>query len=608
MVVFALLATVLFAVAGLAVDAGISYLTDNQAERAAAAGALAGVPYMPNGWGSSADGAARSASARNGFADGGTRNGHSVAVSLARYPAGCGSVASPCDSNKLTVSVTSWAQTSFLRMLGFGDHQVVASATAFYLPPIALGQPGAQLGSSVDALGSANNYYILRHEGYGNDRQEGDAFTPTTTQQTFNSSNGCDVTENTAGYGSSTDSHSLSASAGTDVSSMPAPYNPLPSRGGYNYAITVPSTVAQASVRVYNPAFAPDGGYNPNPNYGTSSNYTLHEQDGSFSGNGSTSQYSALEYTIFKVVDVFDHTQDVPLSQVVVDPINADPNNSSYTDVSNGQSIPASVVSYAYHGWVDVGNPSSTSWTAGGKTYKLINVLQSLSGGTLGPGNYRLRVDMLDYKGRRPTEDVGALPCSRAHKGYALQLSTPRSGGGYQSCNDPACNVSGIGEMAVYTPIVSSGGSFSLPVFQLSKDYRAKTVNFFIFDPGDVSGSNTLTVVNPDTGAVLTADPGAAVNIYDLGVSRNVTPTPSMLVNTLYPGSQPSTTRASLQTVVNGSNVYNSHWLLFELPIPATYNGGAGSYWTLQYTVNGQAGDTVTLAVSYGGSAVHLIN
>jgi hypothetical protein len=609
MAVFALVAVFLFAAVGLAVDAGLSYLTDNAAERAAAAGALAGVPYMPNGWGGTADTAAKAAAARNGFADGGTRNAHPIGVTLTRYPAGCGGVGVPCDSNKLTVTVTGWAQTTFLRMLGFGDHQLTVSATAFYLPPISLGQPGSQLGSTEDALGSANNYYFMRHEGYGNDRQEGDAFTPDPVKQNFDGSNGCDVGMTTAAYGNASDAHPLSANAGTEVADTVMTgggYRLLPKRGGYNYSITVPSTVSQAAIRVYNPAFSPDGGYNPFPNASQSTNYNMHEQDGSFSGNGSTSQYSALEYTIFKVVDVFDHTQDAPVSQIIVDPINADPNNGTFVDVNNGRSIPSSIVNAIYHGWMDVGSPPNTSWSSGGKAYSLVSWQKSLASPWLAPGSYRLRVDMLDHKGLRPAEDSGALPCSRAHKGYAVQLSVPASGGGYAVCSDTACVLSAINEMAFYTPIVSSGGSFTLPVFKLPKDYRGKTVNLFLFDPGDVSGSNTISLINPDTGAVLTADTGSTVNVFDLGVSRNVQPTSSMLVSSSL---QTDTTKAAVKTVdSNGVNVFNSHWLLFELPIPANYVGGGGNYWTLKYTVNGQAGDTMTVAVSYGGAAVHLIN
>src|ERR1700736_326248 len=91
MAIFALLALFLFAVTGLAVDAGLAYLTDNGAERAAAAGSLAGVPYMPKGLNGSgctvgkANIAACAATARDGFANGGTRNGHPVSVSVAAF-------------------------------------------------------------------------------------------------------------------------------------------------------------------------------------------------------------------------------------------------------------------------------------------------------------------------------------------------------------------------------------------------------------------------------------------------------------------------------------------------------------------------------------------
>ena len=47
MAIFALVSVLLFVVAGLAVDAGSSYLTSNKLERAAAAAALAGVAYLP---------------------------------------------------------------------------------------------------------------------------------------------------------------------------------------------------------------------------------------------------------------------------------------------------------------------------------------------------------------------------------------------------------------------------------------------------------------------------------------------------------------------------------------------------------------------------------
>ena len=47
MLLFALMAVLLLVIAGLAVDAGMSYFSSDQVERAAAAGALAGVAYLP---------------------------------------------------------------------------------------------------------------------------------------------------------------------------------------------------------------------------------------------------------------------------------------------------------------------------------------------------------------------------------------------------------------------------------------------------------------------------------------------------------------------------------------------------------------------------------
>ncbi len=226
MPIFALVVIVLFAATGLAVDAGMAYLTYNGAERAAAAAALAGVPYMPVGLpvgtnsttscAGTAGAAACAATARDGLANGSTINGHTVTVTVSRYPSGCGSIVNPCADNKLQVTVSAYVQPTFLHVLGFTDHVVAATDTAFFLPPISLGQPGAQLGSSVDQLGSSNNYYFLRSEGYGNPRSEGDAYDP--YNQNTNISCQQSVTTNpVTSMGNSTDVHALSANLGTDV-------------------------------------------------------------------------------------------------------------------------------------------------------------------------------------------------------------------------------------------------------------------------------------------------------------------------------------------------------------------------------------------------------
>ena len=628
MVIFALIAVLLFAVTGLAVDAGLSYLSYNGAERAAAAGALAGVPYMPGGFGGTgcasgaADAAACAATARDGYTNGSIINGNPVTVTVSRYPVGCTGPA--CSANKLTVTVTAFVQPTFLRVLGFGAHPVAASDTAFYLPPIALGQPGAQLGSTESALGTGGNYYFLRSEGYGNDRSEGDAYDPNNVNTTFTCAVGG---ETTAGYGTSTDVHALSANLGSDVSDgtlTSAGVNLLPERGGYNFSVAVPSTVPAAYVQVYNPAFAPDNGFNP-----SGGSYNMHEQDGSFSGNSYTDQYSAMEYTLFKVNDIFDHTKDTPISQVIVDPLNVTTSGGAVTsivDVRNGKTLSGAAYTYVvnniYHGWMDVGSPptASTAWTVAGTTYNILHPTKTLTGGSLAPGAYRLRVDMLDYQGLRPGDDAGASPCSRAHKGYAIQLTVT---GGAQ-CADPGCQVSALDELAVYTPISSSGSGFSVPLFNLPNDYAGQTINFYVFDVGDVGGSNQISILNPDTQScspnpapcLLTASSG--VPVFDLGINRNTAPTPSLAVNTVDSCAstpvQPVATQALINTDETNTcaghsspNIFNSRWVLFQLQIPSNYAAGNGGWWNLHYTVNGTATDTFTVVVNYASTPVHLL-
>jgi hypothetical protein len=634
--IFALLALFLFAVTGLAVDAGLSYLSDNGAERAAAAGALAGVPYMPNGWngngtcssGGNANLAACAATTRNGFKDLATRNGHTpgVTVTVAQYPSGC---STNCDSNKLTVTVKAWVSTTFMRVLGIGDHQVTATETAFYLSPISLGQPGAQLGSSYDQLGTSNNFYFLRSEGWGNDRGEGDAFTPNPTKQTFNNPP-CDTSESTAGQGTSSDIHLLNSNSGTEVpastmaSSGGLAWNALPARGGYSYGITVPTGVTTA-LQVYNAAFSPDGGYS------NGATYNMHEQDGSFSGNGSTVQYSSMMYTIFKVTDIFDHTADTPIDQVIVDGVNASgsaPGTGTWVDVYNNQTIPndatgTSVEQQFYHSWLDIGNPQPKTWGIA-PSYQVIHPVHTLSDATgltyLPAGNYRMRMDHLDYQHNDPAN--GGNPCSRAHKGTALRLI---DNGTSAVCAAAGCNLSAINELGVYTPIIGNGTAYDVPIFQLPKDYAGKQLNVYVFDPGDVSGTNSISLINSDTGTILSntgTEPGS-VAIYDLGVSISTQPSNANLVNTLYPNAkpQPTANTATVNTVVNTSsdpsyqgscvssscNVFNEHWVMFSVTVPASYLNSNTNYWKLRYTLNGTAGDTFTVVVNYGGSPVHLI-
>jgi hypothetical protein len=588
---------------GLGVDALIGYVQSLSAERAAAAAALAGVVYMPNQFnsppGNNASDKAIAISKQNGFDSADVANG--VVVDPERVLI-AGSNPPAYYQNKFQVTVSRRVQVYFMQLLGFSTYTISRTAIASYLPPITLGQPGGQIGSTASALDSNGSFYFMRTEGWGVDRQQGDAFTPNPAY------------ENIAPYSPSgvlnppsTDVHQISASQGSEPSDAS-----LPDRGGYNYLITIPQSGGY--IQVYNAAFAPDGG--PNGSSGPHNNcdnfkpmpcssggsYYLHEQDsiGDFTNK---QLFSASRYTLFQVVNHFIRANDVKLTQTTVYPIDAtnwNANPPSYKNINTGATITQTYDAQGnptnmliYHTWMDV--PTYTGPGDGGLVTlnQYGNPGSYLTGGMLVGGTYRLRIDNLNHDGALP----GSEP-NNSHKGYAIRvLDSSRN-----LCTT-SCSLGAWNDMCWYTPIASA--TFKMPLFQLPPYYAGKTVTIDIFDPGDIQGvANVyIDIIDPATNAIATSPTG--VKIYDLGIQRSNAGT---LV------SAPGNTQATILATSNNTVYYNGHWLHFELPVPSNWNPGnnpANWWWSLQYRTNLSPGsvaiDTVGIAVGLKGNPAHLL-
>ncbi|TMD41567.1 MAG: hypothetical protein E6I88_07260 [Chloroflexi bacterium] len=322
----ALTGTLLIGGMGIAVDLTIGYMYSVAAERAAAAAALSGVIFMPDQFlpaeaiptGSRNDASDRATdeAKRNGFDPGDTANAVSVtANAIAGH------------QNQLAVTVSRNAPVFFMEMFGFQPYRVSRTAIAAYIPPISLGQPGNQLGSTVSQLGTgSSSFYFMRTEGWATDRQQGDAYTP-------NSTGGA--------LGASSDVHAISYAAGSEPQDAT-----ISDRGGYNYRITIPPS--GGLVQIYNAAFSPDSSNycendnsnatarTCNPNRG---NYHLHEDDGGPFSYGTTANYSAMRYTLYRVTNNFIRGGDVLLSQLTVLPIDARnyaAASNQYTNINTG--------------------------------------------------------------------------------------------------------------------------------------------------------------------------------------------------------------------------------------------------------------------------------
>jgi hypothetical protein len=592
---------------GLAVDAGNAYYNSTGAERAAGAAALSGVVFMPNqflpsqaappGSGNDATDRAVAEARRNGFDVANTAD--NVQVTAAAVPG---------SSTKLQVTVSKTVRTFFMSLFGMNSYSVSRTAIAQYLPPVSLGQPGNQVGSTVSQLGSSG-FYFLRTEGSATDRGQGDAFTPAN-----NPTGGC-------GACPSDDVHGLSQTKGTDLADTS-----LPARGGYNFRINVPAG-SSARVQVYNAAFSPDdnsGAGGPGPNIcenaspGSSArtcssggNYHMHETDCCSFNFGTAATYATMEYTLFSEPNVFTPSSDTKLSQMIVDPLDARGWNASpptYRDVRNGQTItqvyntppgtPANGL--AYHSWLDIASQPIDARDNGMISYTpgygpLV--------GALGAGQYRLRVDTLEANGTNPPSN-GTAGSSYAHKGIGVRVM---DGTGLNPCT--TCSLAAVNDLSIYTPIaLPGGGSFRAPLFQLPPDYAGKTIRVSIFDMGDMSGTGSIYVgfIDPRTSALLDlTSTGQTASVWNLRTQLSNSGGPSATLV-----SQP---RVVEQVVTSGSNYYaDNKWYEFDIPIPADYSPGtnpANWWWNLQYRTSGSvtATDTITVTVGLKGNPARLL-
>jgi Flp pilus assembly protein TadG len=568
---------VLCASVGLAVDAGTAYYYEAQAERAASAGALAGVIFMPDqftpasarpaGSGNDATDRAIAEAKLNGFDPADTNN--QVTVMPARVTG---------KNNQLAVTVGRRFRTSFMSIFGISSVNVSNTVTANYLRPIQLGQTGSQLGATVAQLGSGNNLYFMRTEGWATPRGEGDPYSPNP--------------------GTSTDVHKISNQNGVEN-----PDTNLSNRGGYNYRIDMPSG---GIIQVYNAAFSPDSSpHNYCDNYQSGSalqtcnsngpSYYYHEEDGTNFSDATT--YSGQRYTVYSVPNLFLRTDDVEVTQMTVLPIDARSwNSGNYRNVNDGLTItqtydatgyPTNML--IYHNWIDVttytgpGDDGLVSYTAGYGPY---------AGTYLPPGTYRLRVDNVDYNGNPSA--TGSNP--RGHKGYAVRALNTAGG----VCTD--CAVSSWVDLCLYSP--SHGGTFAMQLFQLPPEYAGKTITIDIWDIGDISGAGTVTlaILNP-SGAVATST-SPNVNISNIG-SQRLPPAQNV---TLYNGPNAQYV-ATDSTGAHCDNV----WCRLVLPIPASYSPNPNDpttwWWSLQYSsaVGTTSVDTFAVVVTFNGNPAHLV-
>ena len=600
-VVVALASTVLMGGMGLGIDIVVGYFYSVATERAAAAAALSGVVFMPDQFspidamppGSRNDATDRALdeARRNGFDNADTAQGIVVTPAVV-----------PGHPNRLQVTVQRTAPVFFMVALGFRPYLVKKTAVAAYLPPISLGEPGSQVGTALGDLGRSR-FVFMRTEGWGADRGFGDAYTPSPLNPP-------------ATGGASDDVHQISYGNGTEVMDPS-----VSDRGGYNFRITIPAGLPGGVIQLYNAAYAPDG-FGAAANFCDNSNQdpalrtcsiggiTWYHEDDDIDMTAPPN-YPAMRYSLYRVNNPFIRSSDILLSQMTVYPIDA----SNWSSRSNqylimggtnqgrrvtqrySAGLPTNML--IYHNWIDVA--TYTGSQDGG----LVSLQQMAAfstydqNGVLVPGVYRLRVDTMDNNGRSFTS-LNAV----GKKGYAARAVN----GDINRTNCNSCLVAAWDDMCFFVPFdAGSGGSFTMNLFRLTRDYAGLTVTIDLWDVGDLFSTDGTVAINVlDPSAAVASSP-LGINIYDLGERR------SNLASRRYTVLASAASNRLASFVAQDTRIGQSadnQWIHLEIPIPSSYNPPLGQdWWRLQY-ITGPGTvtyDTVTVAVGLKGGPVHLV-
>jgi len=132
--------------AGFAVDVSNWWLRAERLQRAADAGAHAGVVFLPGDL-PSATGRAKSQVGINGYAEGGPAN---TAITVSQEP----------NPNRLRVRVTSDVPAYFLSLIGLGKVRMSREAVAEYVAPVPMGSPQNKLGNDPEGTDPGTQLWV----------------------------------------------------------------------------------------------------------------------------------------------------------------------------------------------------------------------------------------------------------------------------------------------------------------------------------------------------------------------------------------------------------------------------------------------------------------
>ncbi|HEU5369775.1 MAG TPA: Tad domain-containing protein, partial [Ktedonobacterales bacterium] len=397
LIIMAFLSVFMIVLLGLVVDSVRLYILTAQAERVAEAAALSGALYMPTYYNSPAP-APDGQSAVSRVCDLARQNG------ITNCPAAAGTVgATPStvatNQYELQVTVTLQADVFFLSFVSpnLSTATISRTATAQFLPPIALGSRAAAFGDEADIDPNTSQpiqNFLARLNGPSSLQQNGDAFTPSLqegpTDPIAYPDGGSHNFSRWGGTVCCTNHQQYGQCSGCPPGPITNPDVHQPGfKGangvlGYNYEIVVPPGVGDVQVQIFNPAFDPD---NPQGN-----NNNGHDDMGSacldpaFNTGGCKSdqrnEYLQLSYSLYSAPVQFERGTDTLLTATPFSPPSLD-------------NIAADKTAHGCNGGQPYWDPQAQNCAADPGYVEQWHTLYTITQ----PGTYRLAVEATGFYG-----------------------------------------------------------------------------------------------------------------------------------------------------------------------------------------------------------------
>ncbi len=669
LIIFAISLTVLMGLCGLAVDVLRAYDLYSRAQRAAEAGALAGVLYMPNYYNTlytASDGTTYSAitralaeTQRAGFGVGEPTPQPCTGLSTAAEVTVCTNASLSPAGTALQVTITEPISVFFLSLVGIQSFQVTATSAADYLPPINLGSQSSSLlttsyfsdggecnnkpspppscsGGINDFSAAINGPAELKEMGdpYVN-CEEGPSYTTTpdpsaATPPYIAPSN--PLTMPPGWVATNHPQYATPLCGASNPDEQPGGFTgPMTAGtshpGAYNYGIYVPPSVGQnVSVWVFNPSFIPNDpsscqGYQVPDQFFTNTNCTGYYAAYSPLALPSPGVlfddprlYFQATYTMYQVTNLWDRSGDV---QYVDGP--------SPKEFSGVPQIPYDQMTndLVAHGCSTSGNqvyqlPTTLGGTGScvanttGNQFDWLKIADNIGPtSTDANGIWRLAVEATDYN---PWNDptCGLFSCGWGMHAYGIKLCPAKynQNNGIDNCVAPAgATINPWNNMTLDLTFQSANFTNQIPLADLPAQFAGRTITVNVFDPGDShghGGNSYMLLLPPATGDNGQPNPPLTVNY------QSPSNPPVQWERTApFPGS-PGTNLTSVYTSANSTgttdsdNIYNGLWVTAQVTLPPDYQGG--QWWLNFYHDQGKDFDEVCISISLnGGSPVHLV-